>query len=520
MSRLPFDPDRAAGPPSEPDQPARRERPGYRSVADAEHITVGQLSQLIKTTLEERIASPIRVIGQVSNLSQRQHWYFSLKDEDAVIGCVAWASSAKKFGFTPGDGDEVVATGHVSHFGPQGRTQLYVRELRPVGEGALMLRFKQMCEELRQLGYFDEGLKRDPPLMPQRIAVITSAGGAAVQDVIATAGQRCRAVGLLVVDVRVQGDGAAGEVARAIRWVDANHRSLNVDAILVTRGGGSIEDLWAFNEREVADAAYACSVPLVAAIGHESDTTVIELVADRRASTPTQAAVLLVPSGDELRQQVDHFAHRLDFNHRRMIETARQRLDGLARHELFRRPGAAVAAARRYVDDLHRTLRRSMEARLLKAETRLEKLCGRFAQRHPAMVLEKRAGRLAVLEDRLNRAARARVAVRPQLEDRRRRMHLAMRRRLTDARHDVDALGRELDAIDPRRVLARGFSYTTRKDGELVRSIRHVKTGDLLVTNLADGTVQSTVGGAAGRPGRKPRRPDDGSDDHPQMDLF
>jgi len=168
-----------------------------------------------------------------------------------------------------------------------------------------------MCDELRELGYFDDARKRPLPLLPRRVAVVTSADGAAVHDVRSTADQRCRAVGLLIVDVRVQGDGAADEVARAIRWVDANRDDLGVDALIVTRGGGSMEDLWTFNERVVADAAFGCSLPLVAAIGHESDTTVIELVADRRAATPTQAAMALVPSAEDLLRQVAHLEHRL-----------------------------------------------------------------------------------------------------------------------------------------------------------------------------------------------------------------
>ena len=188
---------------------------------------------------------------------------------------MAWASSARRFGFTPKVGDQVVVTGHISHYPAQGRTQLYVSAMAPVGAGALEQRFQALCQTLRGLGYFDPETKQPLPLLPRRIAVITSASGAAVHDVIDTARRRSKAVGIVIVDVRVQGDGAADAVADAIGRVDADSARLGIDAILVTRGGGSVEDLWAFNERVVADAAHTCGLPLVAAIGHESDTTVI-----------------------------------------------------------------------------------------------------------------------------------------------------------------------------------------------------------------------------------------------------
>ncbi len=172
MERLPFDPQRAVGP--EPSgSPARREARARR-LQEAEHLTVSQLAELIKTTLEQRVPSPLRVIGEVSNLSRPNHWYFSLKDEKAVVNCVAWASAVKKIKFVPAEGDEVVATGHVSHYGPQGRTQLYVSALKPVGAGALDLMFRKMCDELRKLGYFDESRKKPLPVLPRRIAVVTS----------------------------------------------------------------------------------------------------------------------------------------------------------------------------------------------------------------------------------------------------------------------------------------------------------------------------------------------------------
>lgn len=421
---------------------------GMDGVDGMEQLTVSEVTRLIRTTLELHVPSPLRVIGEVSNLSTRKHWYFSLKDDQSVLGCVAWVSAARTFGFVPEEGTEVVATGHVSYYGPQGRTQFYVSRLEPVGEGALELKFRAMCEELRRLGYFDEDRKKPLPVFPRRIAVITSGSGAAVQDVIATAAQRCRAVGLVVLDVRVQGDGAAEQVAAAIRRVDRDAARLAIDAILVTRGGGSAEDLWAFNERVVADAVFTCRLPLMAAIGHESDTSVIELVADARAATPTQAVMLLIPSADELTGQLDHLDQRLRLLVKRHLERHRQRLDTAARSALLRDPGALVQRAR-------------------------EKLAGA-------------AGRLG------------------------RATTVHARRR----RDRAEALGRQLEAVNPRRVLKRGYSYTTTAAGGLVSSVGDVRDGDAIVTHVADGSIDSVVG-RAGQPAGTPAR---GKTD--QMDLF
>ncbi len=493
MSRLPFDASLIPEP-DEPDTPARRERRQMKSMADAKHLTVSELANLIKSTLEQRISSPIQVVGQVSNLSVRNHWYFSLKDESAVVQCVAWASSANKFSFTPNDGDEVLARGHISHYPPQGRTQLYVSQIKPIGAGVLQQRFEAMCRELRELGYFADDHKISLPAFPKKIAVITSAGGAALHDVISTGQQRCPAVGLVLIDVKVQGDGAAEQVARAIQWVDANHQQLGVDAILVTRGGGSVEDLWAFNERIVADAAYACELPLVAAIGHESDTTVIELVADLRAATPTQAAMSLIPSAIELSKQVDHLAHRLHFVTKRTVEHSRQRISQRSRQ-----------------------LQSTIKHIVAQVNHRLAQAMTRWAQLQPQTLLSESRERLAVLSDRLLRALRWRVDQRPQIRILQDRLNSACSRRIGDERQRITSLERELHAIDPHRVFARGYSLAATPDGRVIRSIGDVKAGQRMVTHVQDGTIDSRVErGKAhrSRPGRKKSDPED------QLDLF
>ncbi len=503
MPRLPFDPDRAAGPP--PERPGREvgppfelgdggaDEPGGRSRgrngpnpaikghnAEAVQYTVSQAAELIKITLERKTPFPLRVIGQVSNLNAREHWYFSLKDQQAVLNCVAWATSVRKFNFQPKDGDEIVATGHLSFYPSQGRTQLYVSDISPVGAGALEMRFRAMCEELRQLGYFDEARKKPLPIFPRRIAVITSSTGAAVQDVITTAAQRCMAVGLLIVDVRVQGEGAAQEVAHAIRGVDRHHERLKVDAILVTRGGGSIEDLWAFNERIVADAIYNCTLPVVAAIGHESDTTIAELVADMRASTPTQAAMRLVPSSDELCTHLDHVAHRIQAMVGRFVERQRER-------------------SHRCAADL----RRIVVGRFGHERARLQELSGRLGKLQPQRVLIERKAKLLMLEDRLRHATARRIDQRHALRVIERAFRGAAARHVHRQRERLRGCERQLTAVDPHGVLRRGYSITTHVDGRLIRSATEVSAGDSVVTRVTDGSFGSTVNGGAGARARQ-----------------
>ena len=510
MERLPFDPKRAVGP--EPTgSPARREA-RYRHLQEAEHLTVSQLAKLIKTTLEQRVPSPLRVIGEVSNLSRPNHWYFSLKDEKAVVNCVAWASAVKKIKFVPAEGDEVVATGHVSHYGPQGRTQLYVSALKPVGAGALDLMFRKMCDELRKLGYFDESRKKALPIFPRRIAVITSQSSAAWQDVIATAAQRCKAVGLLVADVRVQGEGAAEQVTAAIRQIDANRERLGVDAILVTRGGGSAEDLWTFNERVIADAALRCKLPIVAAIGHESDTSVIELVADVRAATPTQAVMRLIPATSELMEQVNHLDHRLTSLMRRLLERQRQRLTIITRAALFRDPRSLVTESKITIQTQHRDLYRVLRARVTREQARLERLAGRLRQLRPAALASRRRQRIAVLDDRLRRALHRRVDQRQVLDGHRRRLGQVVRNNARRVTERLNGMSRQLAGLGPDGVLARGYSYTTTARGQLIRSAHDARPGQHIVTRLVDGAFGSTVHGRKGKSNE--------STGARQMDLF
>lgn len=457
-------------PPSPPGEPPRRRGEGDgESDSEPEPISVSELSGLVSSALA-RLPARLRVVGEVSNLRANKHLYFSLKDERAVVSCAMWASSMKSLRELPREGDLVAVTGSLEHYAPQGKTQIIVRRIEAVGLGPLEQQLRRRMTELRAIGYFDDARKKSLPRVPGRIAIITGAGSAALADCLRTARDRMPAVELLVVAVLVQGKGAAEEVARAIAALDAGARRLGIDAILVTRGGGSLEDLWAFNERIVADAVFACRTPLVAAIGHESDTSIIELVADRRASTPTQAITMLVPERQALREALRDAARRLRREVEGGIEDARRRLDLARRHEFLRRPEERVGDARRRIVEARGRLARSLASLVREARVHLEHRRGRLAS-----------------------ATRARIPERAELSLRRRRLERALASGLERARARVAAGAGRLRSIGPAEVLARGYAILTDDAGRLLRSVEDARVGAGVSVAVGDGTVRARV---------------------------
>ncbi|MEM9110398.1 MAG: exodeoxyribonuclease VII large subunit [Planctomycetota bacterium] len=433
-------------PPEGPPEPKKAESNGKSPISVA-----GLLSQ-IKSAVNTQLPGRIRVVGEVSNLSDRNHWFFSLKDSDAVIRCVMFASAARSVGFKARDGVEVIAAGRVDVYPAQGSVQLYVDKLEPVGQGALEQRLRELVNELKGEGYFAPEHKRPLPSIPTRIAVVTSRSAAALQDVIDTAARRWPGCELVLVDVRVQGDAAAPQIAEAINRLSKYGEQLGIDAILLTRGGGSIEDLWAFNERVVADALWDCTLPVVAAIGHETDVTVAELVADQRCATPTQAAMTLVPDQAMLQQQVDQSADRLRLALTRRAQHERQRLRAAQRHPAMNRPERPVMLGRQSIDRLASRLERALPAIIGAHQPRLESLGKALPQ--------------------------------------------AMARRMARESESLDALSRELDAVGPASVLGRGYTYTLGPTGELLRSSEAASAAGRLTTVFADGKIVSRVEGS------------------------
>ncbi len=482
------EPAAAASPSAAPAPPAAPSAPpsgGPESAGDGgaaeRDLTVSDAAQLVDEALVRGLPRPMGVVGQVSNLSQRTHRYFNLKDERSVIQCVMWASRAARAPEIR-EGDEVRVRGAFSFYAPSGKTSFIVDALETRGLGSLEARFRALCEELRALGWFDESRKPPLPLLPRRIAIITSRAGAALQDCLHAAAARAPFVGILVVDVPVQGEGAAERIARAIDAVDRRAAELGVDAILVTRGGGSREDLWAFNERVVAEAAHRCRTPLVAAIGHEPDVEIIELVA-HRAATPTRGIVLLLPDRAALRTHLDHLRVRLSRAAARRLAESAQRLASLGRHDLVRRPAAALLAGPR--EDLRR-LREALRA----------------ASRERLSELRRRLASIALRSERLRPAARI-TAARERIRHLAWRAGRAIREGLARRRQILAATARHLDGIGPQQVLARGYSITRGADGRILRRASDARPGDRVVTRLAAGALESEV--------RSVRSEDDGA---------
>jgi exodeoxyribonuclease VII large subunit len=441
-------------------------------------ITVSQLAAKIDTALRTGLSAPVRFVGEVSGFRERTHWYFDLKDANAVVSCVMFQSAARRVGFVPANGQQVVCRGLVEFYAKSGKVSVILDKIEPVGAGALELAYRALVAELKGLGWFDVERKRPLPTFPRRVAVVTSKTGAALQDVLVTMRRRCPAVSVLVVDVRVQGARAAPEVAAAVRYLDANAAALGVDAILLTRGGGSMEDLWAFNEREVAQAIVECNVPVVAAIGHETDTTIAELVADERCATPTQAAMRLTPDTAALLRQLDSHAARLKGQLQRAIRFDVQRVIGVARHPLFTNPRELVVRARERLTREQEGLQEAFEKRATALRHRLEQSAARLERNRPSAVYARLVGRLNLAESRLKSVAGTKVR---------------------ESAAKVGALERQLSSVGPIKVLERGFSVTIGPDGKVVRSPGQVKAGDPVQTRVAAGTFKSVVGEAGPR---------------------
>lgn len=435
-------------------------------------LSVTQAAELLKGTLLG--LGRVRIQGEVAQAGGGTHCYFTMKDASATLNCVMWASTLARSAVKPVQGAEVVVEGTFDYYAPGGRLSLIVDRIRHVGEGDLEARFRALCSELRGLGWFDEARKRPLPLVPRGVAIVTAPGSAALADCLKIAAGRFPSIPLVVVGVRVQGADAAGEVVRAIDGVNASADALGVDVIVVTRGGGSREDLQAFNERSVAEAALRSRLPLVAAIGHESDTSVIELVADLRASTPTQAIVAVLPDRRELLTQVQSASARLSMHVRQQVSMRRQRLRGVAARACLRDPRAMLVLPRQ---------------RLGKMATAL---------RHAATMLQRDAGdRLRAAEARLRmHAPTAVVRVGHQrAQALRRRLAMAAANQLSAESAALSALRARLESVAPERALARGYSITLDAQGRPIRDAAAVPPGSEIVTRLERGELRSRTEG-------------------------
>ncbi len=351
-------------------------------------LSVWELTSQVKDLLEAAFPE-VWVAGEISNFARPQsgHCYLTLKDDRAQLRAVMWRGVATRLRFEPHDGLEVVCRGHLDLYAARGTYQLVIADIVPQGMGALELALRQLREKLAREGLFDAARKRPLPAFVRRIAVVTSPTGAAIHDFLQVLGRRWRGADVLVVPVRVQGDGAATEIAEAIETV--NQLTTPVDCLVVTRGGGSMEDLWAFNEEPVVRAIAASRIPVVSAVGHEIDVTLADLAADVRALTPSEAAELVAPAAEELAANLRQIERRLAAGLRRRAEAAGSGLDALARHAVFRRPFQQVFDMTRQLDELGARAARAIRGAARSACQRIDTAAGRLESLSPLAVLER-----------------------------------------------------------------------------------------------------------------------------------
>lgn len=508
--RPPFDPSRIAPPPALPATPS-----------DGAPLSPRQVNDLVQGAINRHVPATLHVAGEVGDLSRpgSGHWYFSLKDATAELRCVMWRSAAAKVKFEPRTGLAVIATGGLEVYTPRGTYQFIVRRLEPRGIGALELAFRQLREKLEREGLFATARKRPLPPLPERIALVTSPSGAALHDILRTLRRRFPSVEVLLFPVRVQGPGAAEEIAAAItRLNQLAVKFGGIDAAIVGRGGGSLEDLWAFNEECVARAIFASGVPIVSAVGHEVDVTISDLVADVRAATPTAAAELLTPDRMRLLSSLAGTSAALlrDLGRRLRLEQAHLRAN--AGRDALARPGQRLRLRIQRLDELARDAREAVVSRgssarhaLHRAELRLA-ICvssGVFVRLRrklaasPGWVArivgaarqeaERRFSRALGRVERSVPSNRLRM-LREHVAELRRRAQTGIRRALERRIAALAARRAEIVTGDPRRVLGRGYSITRdARTRRILRSPHEVKQGQRIITTLADGEIRSTA---------------------------
>ncbi|MEO5656319.1 MAG: exodeoxyribonuclease VII large subunit [Nitrospiria bacterium] len=432
--------------------------------------SVSELTAKIRNRLEGEFGD-VWIEGEVSNLRNHGsgHIYLTLKDDQSQIRAVVFRSTARVLKFTPKDGQCLICRGHVTVYEPRGEYQLVLDYLEPKGAGALQLAYEQLKERLAREGLFDAARKKPLPFLPSQIAVITSPSGAVIRDFLHVVNRRFPMIPVLILPVSVQGSAAIGQIAAALD--EANALSDPPDVIVLARGGGSIEDLWAFNEERVARAIARSAIPVVSAVGHETDYTIADFVADVRAPTPSAAAELIVPRRDHLLAMVSQARRRLDGNLRHLLAERRARV--LAEGRALQGPARRVETALLRIDELMTRLREAMDRLLARRREQRRFLLRAVAANNPRRKLE-----IARLDHR-------RCAAR--LEEK-------LSASLAGRRHELGTVLARLNGLSPLAVLARGYSVTRLlPSGRIVRLASQVAAGDELRIMLEQGELTAEV---------------------------
>jgi exodeoxyribonuclease VII large subunit len=456
-------------PPSDPELDFSEPRPP--PPAETRDIyTPSRLNREARTLLERGLPA-LWLEGEISNLSRPSsgHWYFSLKDEAAQLRCAMFRQRNMLARFTPRDGSHVLVRGRVSLYEQRGDYQFIADYMEEAGEGALRQRFELLKVKLAAQGLFAAEHKRPLPRLPRRIGVVTSPTGAAIRDVLHILKRRSCGIPVLLYPVQVQGGVAAAQIARTIRRASAR---AECDVLILVRGGGSLEDLWAFNEESVARAIYDSAIPIVTGIGHEVDFTIADFVADVRAPTPSGAAELAVPDSTEWLRNVMRLAGRLTVALGRKLKTQQDRASWLARRLQQLHPGVELRQRAQRLDDLEQRLIRVLRADLSARQRTLVQLAAELRQHSPALRVANARRRLDSARSSIEASTRAR------LEQFGKRLAVA---------------ARTLDAVSPLATLERGYAIVTDSKGTVVTNAQDIRVGQLIDARLTQGSIRARV---------------------------
>jgi exodeoxyribonuclease VII large subunit len=433
--------------------------------------SVSQLNREAKRLLANHFMT-VQVMGEISNLSMPSsgHIYFTLKDAQAQIRCAMFKGQMHRMRFKPANGNQVVVTAQVSLYEPRGDYQLVVEQMEEAGDGALRQAFERLKHKLLLEGLFEESRKKELPLIPRQIGVITSPSGAAVHDILTVLKRRFPAIPALIYPVAVQGESAKFEIAQAL--VTANQQK-SVDVIILARGGGSLEDLWAFNEEIVARAIAASHIPVISGVGHEVDVTIADFVADLRAATPSAAAEHAVPHQSEWLAGFNAFERELTQQMRHKLAQQNQQLNWLNKALQQQHPGQKLQRNAQRLDELEQRINQAMQHKLHDCKQQLAIGDNKLKQWQPAERIARHLQRLGYFQQRLERAMNVKLA--------------KLKSRQT-------AIGQTLHAVSPLATLDRGYAIAQRQDNkQIVKSAKQLTAGDLLVTRFAEGSILSQV---------------------------
>ena len=433
-------------------------------------FTVTRLNSAVRMILEQDLGL-VWLTGELSNLAMPSsgHWYFSLKDISAQVRCAMFKGNNRRVPFRPQDGMQVLVQARVSLYEPRGDYQLIIESMQPAGDGMLALRFEELKRRLGAEGLFDEGRKRPLPREPRAVGLVTSATGAALHDMLTVLKRRAPDLPVFIYPTQVQGSAAISQIVAAITL--ANRRA-EVDVLIVGRGGGSLEDLWCFNEEAVARAIAGSTIPVISAVGHEVDVTISDFAADLRAPTPSAAAELVAPDRSARAQRLVHLKQRLVQAISRRQTAARHGFALLQKRLDHQDPKRRLEQQSQRLDELSGRLQQLLNLRLHQGERRLANLELRLQARSPSTLLAAGKRRHQLAEERL---------------------HSLMSKRQDLAAHRLAMLSARLDGVSPLATLGRGYSITRTPSGEVISRAAQVSPGQQLVTTLAEGDLRVRV---------------------------